>query len=155
MLQLTGMLCCLLKCMFRDSGGSAPSNQRENPSESAEKISFDNLRRIRGIGIATENRLYRAGIKSYADLGRAAPETLERILGKPRAGTSYEAWTAKARELAEKASYRPTGHRRRPTISTPGSAPATVKGSRLTPAMTASAGAPTELGRPHPRIVVE
>ena len=103
MLQLTRMLCCLLKLASRDSGESAPSNQHEKPGNSHGKPAFDNLRRIRGIGIATENRLFKAGIKSYADLGRATPESLEQILGKPRAAASYEAWTAKARELAEEA----------------------------------------------------
>lgn len=103
MLQLTSMLCCLLKCTSRNSERNAPPNQHENPGNSPKERAFDNLRRIRGIGIATENRLFKAGIKSYADLGRATPESLEQILGKPRAAASYEAWTAKARELAEEA----------------------------------------------------
>ncbi len=34
----------------------------------------DDLTAIRGIGIATQNRLYKAGIKSHGQLARATPE---------------------------------------------------------------------------------
>ncbi len=102
MLHLTHMLCRILRCTIRDAGGQAPPAESENPGETPEAESFDNLTRIRGIGIVTENRLSTAGIKSYADLGRATPEKLQKILGKPRAGANFEAWIAEARDLAEK-----------------------------------------------------
>ena len=102
MVQLTHMLCRILRCTVRDAGGQAPSAESENPAATPEAESFDDLTRIRGIGIATGDRLKRAGIKSYADLGRATPEKLQKILGKPRAGGNYEAWIAEARDLAEK-----------------------------------------------------
>ena len=100
MLHLTHILCRILRCTIRDAGGQAPPAESENPAETPE--SSDNLTRIRGIGIVTANRLSAAGIKSYADLGRATPEKLQKILGKPRAGANFEAWIAEARDLAEK-----------------------------------------------------
>ena len=102
MVHLTGMLCRILRCTTRDAGGQAPPVERENPAKTPESKSFDDLTRIRGIGIATGNRLYTAGIKSYADLGRATPEKLQKILGKPRADANFEAWIAEARDLAQK-----------------------------------------------------
>ena len=100
MVQLTGLLCRILRCTIRDAGGQAPSAESENPADTPE--SFDNLTRIRGIGIVTQNRLSTAGIKSYDDLGHATPEKLQKILGKPRAGANFEAWIAEARDLTEK-----------------------------------------------------
>lgn len=60
----------------------------------------DDLTAIRGIGITAENRLYRAGIRSFGDLAKSRPEQLEKILGEPRPGISYESLIAKARRLA-------------------------------------------------------
>ncbi len=61
--------------------------RRERAAEEAEagetrEVSPDDLTAIRGIGIATQNRLYRAGIKSYGQLARATPEDVRKILGK-------------------------------------------------------------------------
>ena len=100
--HLTGMLCRILRCAIRDAGGQSSPVERENPARTPEPKSLDDLTRIRGIGIATGNRLYTAGIKSYADLGRATPGKLQKILGKPRADANFEAWIAEARDLAEK-----------------------------------------------------
>lgn len=60
----------------------------------------DDFTSIPGIGITAGNRLYRAGIRSYRDLARAEPGCLQRILGEPRPGGSYETWIAEARNLA-------------------------------------------------------
>ena len=103
MVQLTGIVCRLMRCAVRGAGGQAPSAESENPGENPDAGSFDKLTRIRGIGIVTENRLYAAGIKSYAALGRATPEKLQKILGTPRAGAKFEAWIAEARGLTGKA----------------------------------------------------
>jgi predicted flap endonuclease-1-like 5' DNA nuclease len=58
------------------------------------------LTAIRGIGIATQNRLYRAGIKSYGQLARATPEDVREILGKSAGGASVEKWIAEAKQLS-------------------------------------------------------
>ena len=60
----------------------------------------DKLTAIQGIGIIGENRLYRAGIRSFAQLAATTPERLELILGDPRPGSSYESLIADARKLA-------------------------------------------------------
>ncbi len=79
--------------------------RRERAAEEAEagetrEVSPDDLTAIRGIGIATENRLYRAGIKSYGQLARSTPQEVRKILGKLGANAKIEEWIAQARELA-------------------------------------------------------
>ncbi len=97
---LTRMLCRLWR-----RPGSGPE-RRERAAEEAEageppEVSPDDLTAIRGIGIATENRLYRAGIKSYAQLARATPKDVRKILGKFAGGASVEKWIAEAKQLAK------------------------------------------------------
>ena len=75
---------------------------RQRRSKRNDHYPFDDLAAIRGIGIATENRLYRAGIKSYDQLARATPEDVRKILGKLAGGASVEDWIAQARNLASK-----------------------------------------------------
>jgi predicted flap endonuclease-1-like 5' DNA nuclease len=59
------------------------------------------LTAIRGIGIATQNRLYAAGIKTYAELARASPEDVREILGKLARGAKVEPWIRQAEELTK------------------------------------------------------
>ncbi len=56
---------------------------------------------IRGIGIASQNRLYVAGIKSYAQLARASAEEVREILGNQGRVAKVEDWIAQAKELAK------------------------------------------------------
>ncbi len=69
----------LARLLRRWLGRPTPgSERRERAAEEAEageppEVSPDDLTAIRGIGIATQHRLYGAGIKSYGQLGRAAP----------------------------------------------------------------------------------
>jgi predicted flap endonuclease-1-like 5' DNA nuclease len=99
MTLLARMLCRWLGC-------PAPGPvTRERAAEEAEadeppEVSPDDLTAIRGIGIATQNRLYRAGIKSYGQLARATPENVRKILGKFAGGASVEKWIAQAKQLA-------------------------------------------------------
>jgi predicted flap endonuclease-1-like 5' DNA nuclease len=67
---------------------------------SPDESSSDDLAAIHGIGIATQDRLYRAGIKSYGQLARASPEEVRGILGKFAGGASVEKWIAEAKQLA-------------------------------------------------------
>ncbi len=100
-MALLGMLCRCWGCLAPSPG------RRERAAEQAEasgsdEISPDDLTAIGGIGIATQNRLYRAGIKSYAQLARATPEDVRSILGTFAGGASVEKWIAQAKELAKR-----------------------------------------------------
>ncbi len=101
MTLLARMLCRLWR-------GAAPGpGKREGTAEKAEvyrhdQISPDDLTAIRGIGIATQNRLYRAGIKSHAQLARASPEEVRMKVGKLAGGANVEDWIAQAQELGKR-----------------------------------------------------
>ena len=99
MTLLTRMLCRLRRCP-----ASGPDRQERAADKAAanspDESSSDHLTAIRGIGIATENRLYRAGIKSYGQLARATPEDVRKILGKFAGGADVEKWIAQAKQLA-------------------------------------------------------
>ncbi len=97
---LTRMLCRWFGCPAPGPGRqerAADNAAGNSPDES----SSDHLTAIRGIGIATENRLYSAGIKSYGQLARATPEDVRKILGKFAGGASVEKWIAQAKQLAK------------------------------------------------------
>ncbi len=99
MTLLTRMLCRWFGCPAPGPGRqerAADNAAGNSPDES----SSDHLTAIRGIGIATENRLYRAGIKSYRQLAQATPEDVRKILGKFAGGASVEKWIAQAKQLA-------------------------------------------------------
>lgn len=90
MTSLMGVMCRFWKCACGRS--EKRSNEGDNPG--------DDLKRINGIGIATENRLYGAGIKSYDHLAQAKPDELRKILGRIGPGANVEGWIAEAAELA-------------------------------------------------------
>ncbi len=99
MALLARMLCRWWGCLAPGRGRqerAADYAAANSPDES----SSDHLTAIRGIGIATQNRLYRAGIKSYGQLTRATPEDVRKILGKLAGGATVEDWIAQARNLA-------------------------------------------------------
>ncbi len=99
MTLLKRMLCRCWGCL-------APGpERRERAADKAEageppEVSPDDLAAIRGIGMATQDRLYRAGIKSYGQLAQASPEEVREILGKFAGGASVEKWIAEAKQLA-------------------------------------------------------
>ncbi len=101
MALLARILCRLWRCPAPGPGRqerAADNVAANSPDES----SSDHLTTIRGIGIATQNRLYKAGIKSYGQLARATPEDVRKILGKLAGGATVEDWIAQARNLASK-----------------------------------------------------
>ncbi len=57
------------------------------------------LRAIRGIGIAVEDRLCRAGIKSCIQLVDTSPSEIREILGYLEQGSDIERWIEQAQEL--------------------------------------------------------
>ncbi len=100
MLSLTGMLCRFWR-------GALCGVARKEPQEETAKVApgenkADDLTVIRGIGIVTQNQLYRAGIKTYVALAGARPEELRKVLGDVARGAKIERWIAQARELAGK-----------------------------------------------------
>ena len=54
---------------------------------------------IQGIGIAVENRLCRAGIKSCSELADTSPQEIREILGYLAQGSDLECWIARAQEF--------------------------------------------------------
>ena len=101
MLSLFGLL-----CRARRTTGCAMADRRYgrgNPGpESPPEPSWDDLTVIRGIGIATQNRLNVSGIKSFSQLAKASAEDVWRILGARSRGAKVEDWIAQARRLADK-----------------------------------------------------
>ncbi len=93
MFTLTKILCGLWRC-------AVPSQGREQTEESNNSTS-DDLTAIRGIGIATQDRLYRAGIKSFSQLAQSSPEKIQEILGKMGRGAKVETWIKQAAGLAK------------------------------------------------------
>ncbi len=101
MALLARILCRLFGCPAPGPGKRERAANKAAASSSDES-SLDDLTAIRGIGIANQNRLYRAGIKSYGQLARATPEDVRKILGKLAEGATVEGWIAQARNLASK-----------------------------------------------------
>ncbi len=97
----------LTRILRRWLGRPAPGPERRvRAAEEAEageppEVSPDDLTVIRGIGIATQNRLYEAGIKSHGQLARASPAEVREILGKSAGGASVEKWIAEAKQFAK------------------------------------------------------
>ena len=100
MALLARILCRLWRCPAPGPGREERAAD-EAAANSPDESSSDDLTAIRGIGIATQNRLYRAGIKSYGQLARATPDDVRKILGKLAGGASVEDWIAQAKELAK------------------------------------------------------
>ncbi len=100
MALLARLLCRLRNWAAPSPGGRESTDEKAKPSR-PEEISRDDLTAIRGIGIATQNRLYAAGIKSYAQLARASAEEVREVLGNQGRVGKVEDWIAQATELAK------------------------------------------------------
>ncbi len=101
MALLARILCRLWRCPAPGPGRRERAAD-EAAANSPDESSSDDLTAIHGIGIATQNRLYRAGIKSHGQLAQASPDDVRAILGKLARGADVEDWIAQARELASK-----------------------------------------------------
>ena len=93
MVTLTKILCRLWRC-------AAPSQGRDQ-AEASNDSTTDDLTAIRGIGTATQDRLYRAGIKSFSQLAQSSPEKIREALGKMARGAKVETWIEQAGGLAK------------------------------------------------------
>ncbi len=110
--MLLGIFCRICRCLASGPcerepsakpAGDAVREERaeaegQAPGEDAEGV-VDDLTAIRGVGITMQNRLNRAGIKTYAQLAEAKPEHVREALGKLSRGAKVEAWISQAREL--------------------------------------------------------
>ena len=91
--------------LWRAVIGCPSRSKRDDDSTSAEagletvEIK-DDLTVIRGIGEATQDRLYAAGITSYAALAESTPEEVLRALGSSRPRLNVEQWIRRAGELS-------------------------------------------------------
>ena len=85
---------------LRDVTRKEPQEEtaKEAPGENEAEV----LTVIRGIGIATQDKLCKAGIKTYAALAGARPEELQEVLGDGARGAKIDRWIAQARDLAAK-----------------------------------------------------
>ncbi len=118
--MLLGMLCRICRCFTsgpreqehaakpeEKAGGEPPPEGAGKPRASASarvprkghQGVIDDLTAIRGIGIATQDRLNRAGIISYTQLAKAKPEEIRKILGNRTRAARAEEWIRQAREL--------------------------------------------------------
>ncbi len=97
MLSLAGMLCRYWCCALC---GIAGKTSREDAAIAGTQS--DDLTVIRGIGIVSQDQLYKAGIKTYAALAGTPAEEVWRLLGNFARGARVEEWIAEARELAGK-----------------------------------------------------
>ena len=71
------------------------------PGNAKETVS-DDLTVIRGLGTASQDRLYAARITSYRRLAGASVEEIREVLGKFARGARVKDWIAEAQERAEK-----------------------------------------------------
>ena len=102
MALLSGMLCRLWRCTAGCSEPSEPPAKQAEPNQSDEGAS-DDLTVIRGIGIATQNRLYAANVTSYGQLARTSPEDVRKTVGTLARGANIEDWITRAAELSKRA----------------------------------------------------
>ncbi len=100
MLSITSMLCRFWRGAL--CGVTRKEPQEETAKEAPGENNADDLTAIRGIGIVTQNQLYRAGIKTYVALAGARSAELREELGTVARGAKIERWIAQARELAGK-----------------------------------------------------
>jgi predicted flap endonuclease-1-like 5' DNA nuclease len=100
MALLLGFLCRAWRCACR-----GPIEAGRSP-QSAEATAPDDLTAIKGVGMVTQDRLNRSGIKTYAQLAQASLEDLRAILGSRSTEARIKAWIAEARKLAREGASR-------------------------------------------------
>lgn len=82
----------------RESGTRQPTHQ-------------DDLKRLKGIGPATERRLYKAGIRSFAVLAKQSPERLaELVPGLSAKQIAIRGWIHQAQRLSSRRSKKTAEH---------------------------------------------
>ncbi len=108
--MLVGILCRFCRCLAgrpperepsaKPAGEEVGEARAEAGGQTPGQGAVDDLTAIRGIGIAMQDRLNRAGITNYAQLAEAKPEHVREALGKLSRGTKIGTWISQAQELA-------------------------------------------------------
>ncbi len=101
MLSLSGFLCRIWRPTGRSKADHERATDNAAPEDTQESVG-DDLTAVRGIGIATQNRLNVSGIKSYAQLAKVSADEVRKILGIKARGAKVEDWIAQAQEMAKK-----------------------------------------------------
>ncbi len=101
MLSLSGFLCRAWRHTRCGKADREHAGKNAGPEDIQERT-WDDFTTIRGIGIATQNRLNASGIKSFAQLATASVEEVRKILGNRARGSKVEDWIAQAQRLANK-----------------------------------------------------
>lgn len=70
------------------------------PKKALALVEADDLTQIQGLGPASKERLYNAGITTFAQLARSTPDSLQEQLGAVSARFDVEEWIEQARDLA-------------------------------------------------------
>jgi predicted flap endonuclease-1-like 5' DNA nuclease len=79
----------------------AKSEDLAQPAPVRQKPAKDDLTVIRGIGAATQQRLYGAGFTTYEKLAAADPTEIRGIFGRMAPGAKPEQWIDQARALVK------------------------------------------------------
>jgi len=89
-------ICCRLMCCL----GPRPHTAHKRGSAGRETQNpGDDLTVIKGIGIVTQDRLHKAGIRTYGDLANADPETIIQAAGQQNVRSRIADWIAQAKKL--------------------------------------------------------
>lgn len=89
-------ICCRLMCCLGPRRQIA--HKRGSAGRKTENTG-DDLTVIKGIGIVTQDRLHKAGIRTYGDLAKANPETIIQAAGQNNARSRIAQWIAEAKKL--------------------------------------------------------
>ena len=92
---LLGICCRLMGCL----GPRTHAGHNRGSAEKDTEDPGDDLTVIKGIGIVTQDRLHKAGIRTYGDLATADPETIIQAAGQQNARSRIADWIAQAKML--------------------------------------------------------
>jgi predicted flap endonuclease-1-like 5' DNA nuclease len=89
-------ICCrLMRCL----GPRTHTADKRGTAGRGTQDPGDDLTVIKGIGIVTQDRLHKAGIRTYGDLAEADPETIIQAAGQQNARSRIADWIAQAKKL--------------------------------------------------------
>ncbi len=87
----------------RENAEQPPQTENASRAPARQKTAKDDLTVIKGIGAATQQRLYGAGFMTYEKLAGASPAEIRGIFGRMPPGAKPEQWIEQARALLKRA----------------------------------------------------
>ena len=90
-----GICCRLMRCL----GPRTHTAHKRGSAGRETQDPGDDLTVIKGIGIVTQDRLHKAGIRTYGDLAKADPETIVQAIGQQNARSRIADWIVQAKKL--------------------------------------------------------